>query len=92
MGNMLSAHTLSEVLREWVSGYPERILFGSDAYRDSDVVGWEEWGWLAVAAGRSALATALTGMMRDGEITRDRAEAIARMVMRENAAGLYGIR
>lgn len=92
MGNMLSAHTLSEVLREWVSGYPERILFGSDAYRDNDVVGWEEWGWLAVAAGRSALATALTGMMRDGEITRDRAEAIARMVMRENAAGLYGIR
>ena len=33
---------------------------------------------------------ALTGMMRDGEIDRPRAEALARMVLRENAAKLYG--
>jgi len=29
--------------------------------------------------------------MRDGEITRDRAQALARMVLRENAAGVYGL-
>jgi hypothetical protein len=28
-------------------------------------------------------------MMRDGEITRDRAQALARMVMRENAMKAY---
>ena len=32
---------------------------------------------------------ALTGMMRDGEISRTRAEALARMVMRENAMAAY---
>ncbi|MEO8453367.1 MAG: amidohydrolase, partial [Gemmatimonadota bacterium] len=78
------------VLREWLSAYPDRVLFGSDAYEDSDIIGWEEWGWLGATAGRRALAIALTGMMRDGEITRERAEAIARMAMRENALALYG--
>ncbi len=92
MGNQLSSHTLALVLREWLSGFPERILFGTDAYRDSDVVGWEEWGWLGATAGRRALGIALTGMMQDGEVTRERAQEIARMVLRENAAGLYGIR
>ena len=92
MGNQLSSNTLAGVLREWLSEFPERILFGTDAYRDSDLVGWEEWGWLGATAARRGLAIALTGMMRDGEVTRERAEAIARMVLRENAAGLYGIR
>jgi predicted TIM-barrel fold metal-dependent hydrolase len=91
LGNLLSASTLSTVLREWLSAYPERVLFGSDAYKDSEVVGWEEWGWLGSSAGRRAAAIALTGMLRDGEIDRPRAEEIARMVFRENAARLYGI-
>jgi predicted TIM-barrel fold metal-dependent hydrolase len=91
MGNQLSSHILAEELREWLSEFPERILFGTDAYADSDIVGWEEWGWLGATAGRKALATALTGMMQDGEITRERAEEIARMVLRDNAAALYGI-
>jgi hypothetical protein len=30
-------------------------------------------------------------MMRDGEISRDRAQALARMVLRENAASVYGL-
>jgi hypothetical protein len=33
---------------------------------------------------------ALTGMMRDGEISRQRASELARMVLRENARALYG--
>jgi predicted TIM-barrel fold metal-dependent hydrolase len=90
LGNLLSAATLSGVLREWLSAYPERILFGSDAYKDSEVVGWEEWGWLGSTAGRKAIAIALTGMLRDGEITRERALEIGRMVLRDNAAKLYG--
>ena len=30
-------------------------------------------------------------MMRDGEVSRDRAQELARMVMRENAAAVYGL-
>jgi hypothetical protein len=37
------------------------------------------------------LTIALTGMMRDGEITRVRAQQLARMVLRENAAAVYGL-
>jgi len=89
LANLLSVYTLTGVLREWLSTYPERILFGSDAYPDNELVGWEEWGWLGTTAARKGLTAALTGMMADGEISRDRAEEIARMVMRENAVGLY---
>ncbi len=92
LGNMLTAHTLASVLREWLSAYPDRVLFGSDAYANDDVVGWEEWGWLGATAGRKGLAIALSGMMADGDVTRDRAFEIARMVMRDNAARLYRIR
>ncbi len=91
LSNMLTAHTLAGVLREWLSAYPDRILFGSDAYPNDEVVGWEEWGWLGSVAGRKGLAMALSGMMADGEISRDRAHDIARLVMRDNAARLYRI-
>jgi hypothetical protein len=40
---------------------------------------------------RRALAIALTGMLRDGEITRPRAEALALMVLRENAKAAYAL-
>ena len=52
--------------------------------------GWEEGVWLGATTARRALALALTGMMRDGEIDRPRAEALARMVLHDNAAKLYG--
>ena len=48
--------------------------------------------WIGTHTAREALATALTGMMRDGEISRERAEEIATMVMRGNAAKLYGLK
>jgi len=54
-------------------------------------MGWEESGWIAARTGRQALAVALTGMVRDGEITRSRASELARMVLRENAKSLYGL-
>jgi hypothetical protein len=52
-------------------------------------MGWPESTWIANRNGREALGIALTGMLRDGEITRARAEVIARMVLRGNAEGLY---
>ena len=81
--------SLAADIRQWLEWVPEKVLFGSDGYPYSDQFGWEETGWIASHTARQALAIALTGMLRDGEITRDRALELARMVLRENARRLY---
>ncbi|PYP61915.1 MAG: hypothetical protein DMD26_16615 [Gemmatimonadetes bacterium] len=81
---------LANTLRSWLTAWPEKVLFGTDAFDGGADQGWEEVAWLGASTARRALALALTGMMRDGEIDRPRAEALARMVLRENAAKLYG--
>ena len=88
----LYPRALSEVLRNWLESYPDKVLFGTDAFALTPEVGWEEAGWLAIATARQALALALTGMMNDGEITHDRAVELARMAMRENAERLYNLK
>ena len=89
---LTSKRELSEVLRSWLEFMPEKVLFGTDAFPVTPEVGWEEVGWLTTTSGREALALALTGMIRDGEITRKRALELARMVMRDNAVKLYGLK
>ncbi len=86
----LSAATLAQNIREWLEYVPEKVLFATDAYPYSPEMGWEESGWIAARTGREALGIALTGMMRDGEISRARASELARMVLRDNARALYG--
>lgn len=83
---------LASTLRGWLELAPEKVLFGTDAFALTPEVGWEEVGWLSNRTGREALAIALMGMMRDGEITRARASELARMVLHDNAARLYGMR
>jgi hypothetical protein len=78
------------LLRGWLTQWPEKVLYGSDASPNTDDIGWEETGWVASRTAREALAIALTGMVQDGDITRARASALARMALRENAARLYG--
>ena len=86
---MLPPETVAASLREWLTVVPEKIMFATDAYPFSTEMYWEEAGWVASQTGRQALGVALTGMMRDGEITRARAIELARMVLRENARKLY---
>ena len=71
---------------------PEKVLFATDASPGPPEVSWEESAWLTNRSGRDALALALTGMMRDGYITRPRASQLARMVLRENAITLYKLK
>jgi len=89
----LGTHQLAEVLREWLSWHPEKVLFGTDAYSDVDspLSDWEEKEVLLAGKSRRALAIALTAMMQNNEITRERALEIARLVLRENAMKLYGL-
>ena len=79
------------MLRSWLEFVPEKVLFGTDAFEITPDAGWPEHAWLTTRSAREALALALTGMMKDGQITRDRALALARMVLRENAAKLHAI-
>lgn len=81
---LLYPRALGEVRRNWLEFHPDRVLFGTDAFALTPELGWEEVGWLAASTARRALALALTGMMNDGEITRDRALELARMVSCEN--------
>ena len=76
-------------MREWLEAVPEKVMFATDAYPFMPEMGWEELGWMDATKGRLALSIALTGMMRDGEISRARASELARMVLRENARALY---
>lgn len=85
----LSPTTLAGIIREWLEYVPEKVMFGTDAYPYSDEIGWEESLVAASRNGRKALAIALTGMLRDGEITRQRASELARLVLRDNAKKLY---
>jgi hypothetical protein len=78
-------------IRKWLEYEPEKVLFATDAYPFSKEIGWEEAGYIANKTGREALGIALTGMVRDEEISRERAVALARMVLRENARKLYGL-
>jgi hypothetical protein len=84
-----SRHDLSETLRLWLWAFPEKVLFGTDAFTMTALRGWEEMTWLATRTGREALALALTQMVMAGDITRPRAEEVARMVLRDNAIRLY---
>ncbi|HTQ53662.1 MAG TPA: amidohydrolase family protein [Bryobacteraceae bacterium] len=88
---LLTPATEAGILREWLEYVPEKVMFATDAYPYSEDMGWEESGWIAAGRGRQALALALGNMMRDGEISRDRALQLARMVLRDNARALYGL-
>jgi predicted TIM-barrel fold metal-dependent hydrolase len=81
---------LSHVIRYFLEMYPEKVLFGTDLWPGTPEIGWEEIGWQTSQSARRALAIALTGMMNDHEITRARAEQMAREVLRGNAIKLYG--
>ncbi len=80
---------LAGVLRPWLDEWPEKVLYGSDAFDGGPRQGWEQAAWVASSNARRALTLALSAMLRDGEVDRGRAEAMARMVLRENARSAY---
>lgn len=80
---------LAAVLKDWLTQFPEKILFGTDAASFGPGLGWELNAWIATATGRQSLAIALSEMVRNNEISHKRAKEIATMVMRTNANNLY---
>lgn len=88
----LYPEAMADVLRGWLEFMPDKVLFGTDASPTTPAINWEETGYMAAQTGRLALGIALTKMLQADEITRDRAEEMARMVLRDNAKKLYGWR
>lgn len=88
---VLYPRALSEVLRGWLEYAPEKVLYATDASPFTDALSWEETAWMSDTTAREALGLALTGMLRDREIGRERALDLARMVLRGNAMKLYGL-
>jgi uncharacterized protein len=89
MDLILAPADLAQVLRGWLLRWPDKVLFGTDAFEGGPGQGWEEGAYVAATTARRALAMALTAMQRDGDITPARARELARMVLRENAVRLY---
>ena len=89
MTQLWTPRELAVTLRHWLSQFPEKVLFATDADAFGPGLGWEMSAYLAATSGREALTMALSGMVADHEISVDRAKEIATMVMRENANTLY---
>jgi predicted TIM-barrel fold metal-dependent hydrolase len=89
---LLSREELARTLQSWLEFVPEKVLFGTDAYPYGPEQGWQETAVASARTGRGALKIALSQMVRDGEITEDRAVEIARMVLRDNARKLYHLK
>jgi uncharacterized protein len=90
MGYYVYPSELKNILKQWISLFPERMMFGSDAFPFGDAVGAEETFWLAVRSARTALAAALAELVSEGVFGEDKALGLAHMYLHDNAAHLYG--
>lgn len=94
--------TLAQQIREALEWFPEKLMYGTDAYSDrvfgmlsglppkaNPLHGWEEKAWIIDRAGRQGLGLALSGMMQDGAITAADADGLIRRVMRDTVTGFH---
>src|SRR5439155_475520 len=90
MGYYVYPSELKNILKQWISLYPERMMFGSDAFPFNDAVGAEETFWLAARSARTAVAAALADLAAEGAFTEPKALELTHLYLHVNAAKLYG--
>jgi len=78
------------VLKQFLTLYPDKMMYGSDAFPFNDALGAEESFWLAAHTTRTALAGALAELVSERAITEDKALELAHLYLHDNAAKLYG--
>ena len=81
----------SRTLKQWFELFPEKVVFGSDAFPYSREVAVPATYWLAVQTARTGAAAALAEMVSEGEVTESRAVDIARDYFHDTTARLFGI-
>jgi len=87
---MLYPSQFKDVLKQMLTLYPDKMMYGSDAFPFNDALGAEESMWLAARTTRTALAAALAELVEEGAISEGKAMELARGYLHDNAARLYG--
>jgi hypothetical protein len=78
-----------DTLKMWLETFPDKVIFGTDAFPYNEVLGAEESYWLGAESSRMALAAALAEMISENEITETRALELAHAYLHDNAVKLY---
>jgi len=79
-----------DVLKQLLTLFPDKMMYGSDAFPFNDALGAEESMWLAARTTRTGLAAALAELVEEGAVTEAKALELARNYLHDNAARLYG--
>ena len=87
---MLYPSEFKLVLKQLLTLYPDKMMYGSDAFPFNDALGAEESMWLAARTTRTGLAAALAELVEEGAFNETKALELARNYLHDNAARLYG--
>ena len=87
---LLYPSQFKDVLKQLLTLFPDKMMYGSDAFPFNDALGAEESFWLAAHTTRTALAAALAELVGERAITQNKALELARLYLHDNAAKLYG--
>ena len=87
---LLYPSQFKDVLKQLLTLFPDKMMYGSDAFPFSEALGAEESFWLAARTTRTGLAAALAELVEEGAVTEPKALELARNYLHDNAARLYG--
>ena len=87
---LLYPSQFKDVLKQLLTLFPDKMMYGSDAFPFSDALGAEESFWLAARTSRTGLAAALAELVEEGAVSEPKALELARNYLHDNAARLYG--
>ena len=87
---MLYPSQFKMVLKQLLTLYPDKMMYGSDAFPFNEALGAEESMWLAARTTRTGLAAALAELVDEGAFSESKAMDLARNYLHDNAARFYG--
>jgi hypothetical protein len=87
---MLYPSQFKDVVKQLLTLFPDKMMYGSDAFPFNEALGAEESMWLAARTTRTGLAAALAELVEEGALSETKALELARDYLHDNAARLYG--
>jgi hypothetical protein len=87
---MLYPSQFKLVMKQLLTLFPDKMMYGSDAFPFNEALGAEESMWLAARTSRTGLAAALAELVEEGAFSEAKALELARNYLHDNAARLYG--
>jgi uncharacterized protein len=87
---LLYPSQFKDVVKQMLTLFPDKMMYGSDAFPFNDALGAEESMWLAARTTRTSLAAALAELVEEGAITEAKALELAHGYLHDNAVRIYG--